>query len=60
MFDEYNDLKSRYSIQIVHEDDNTFWVEDMKHKRSMTRGRVVHICKTKQDVINYLENLARL
>ena len=60
MFQEYKDLLNKYKIQIVHEDDDTFWVEDMKFKRSMTRGKVIHICKTKADAIKYLNNLQAL
>ena len=51
---------NKYNIQIVHEDNDTYWIEDMKYKRSMTRGRVVDICKTQADVIRYLKNLSKL
>ena len=50
----------KYQIQVVHEDNDTYWIEDMKFKRSMTRGRVVHVCKTKEQVIKYLTNLSKL
>ena len=53
----FTDTVNRYKIQIVHEDDNTFYIEDMKNKRSMTRGRVVHIAKTMGDLKRYLQNL---
>ena len=51
------DTVNRYRLQIVHEDDNTYYIEDMKFKRSMTRGQVVHIAKDIPDLLRYLKNL---
>lgn len=51
------DTVNRYRLQIVHEDDNTFYIEDMKDKRTMTRGRVVHIAKDLKELKRYLQNL---
>ena len=51
------DTVNRYHIQIVHEDNDTYYVEDMKYKRSMTRGRVVHIAKDTHELLRYLKNL---
>ena len=51
------DTVSRYKLQIVHEDDDTFYIEDMKDKRTMTRGRVVHIAKDLKELKRYLQNL---
>jgi hypothetical protein len=51
------DTVNRYKLQIVHEDDDTFYIEDMKDKRTMTRGRVVHIAKDLKELKRYLQNL---
>ena len=51
------DTVNRYRLQIVHEDDNTFYIEDMKDKRTMTRGRIVHIAKDLKELKRYLQNL---
>ena len=48
---------NRYRLRIVHEDDNTFYIEDMKDKRTMTRGRIVHIAKDLKELKRYLQNL---
>lgn len=51
------DTVNRYKLQIVHEDDDTFYIEDMKDKRTMTRGRIVHIAKDLKELKRYLQNL---
>ena len=51
------DTVNRYRLQIVHEDNDTYYIEDMKFKRSMTRGRVVHIAKDIPELLRYLKNL---
>ena len=51
------DTVNRYKLQIVHEDNNMYYIEDMKFKRSMTRGRVVHIAKDIPELLRYLQNL---
>ena len=51
------DTVNRYKLQIVHEDDDTYYIEDMKDKRTMTRGRVVHIAKDIPELLRYLRNL---
>lgn len=51
------DTVNRYRLQIVHEDNDLYYIEDMKIKRTMTRGKIVHICRTQHDVIRYLRNL---
>lgn len=53
----FTDTVNRYNIQIVHEDNNMYYVEDMKFKRSMTRGRIVHIAKDLHELKRYLQNL---
>ena len=53
----FTDTVNRYNIQIVHEDDDTYYIEDMKFKRSMTRGRIVHIAKDLHELKRYLQNL---
>ena len=51
------DTVNRYRLQIVHEDDDTYYIEDMKDKRTMTRGKVVHIAKDIPELLRYLRNL---
>jgi hypothetical protein len=51
------DTVNRYKLQIVHEDNDTYYIEDMKDKRTMTRGRVVHIAKDIPELLRYLRNL---
>ena len=51
------DTVNRYHIQIVHEDNDTYYIEDMKIRRTMTRGRVVHIAKDIPELLRYLKNL---
>ena len=51
------DTVNRYRLQIVHEDNDTYYIEDMKFKRSMTRGQVVHIAKDIPELLRYLKNL---
>lgn len=51
------DTVNRYKLQIVHEDNDTYYIEDMKDRRTMTRGRVVHIAKDIPELLRYLRNL---
>mgnify|MGYP006908802404 CR=1 FL=1 len=51
------DTVNRYKLQIVHEDDDTYYIEDMKDRRTMTRGRVAHIAKDIPELLRYLRNL---
>ena len=46
-----------YRLQIIHEDDDTYHIEDLKDKVSMVHGRLIHVCKTPYEVIKYLNNL---
>lgn len=50
---------NKYNLQIIHEDNDTFSIEDMKQRKTMTHGTVIHICKDTDAVINYLQNLRR-
>ena len=50
----------KYRIQVIHEDNDTYVIEDLKCKRSMVHGNIVHTCKTKEQVIRYLTNLSKL
>lgn len=54
------DTVNKYRLQIIHEDNNTYVIEDLKEKVSMTHGKIIHICKTQHDVIRYLKNLRNL
>lgn len=51
------DTVNRYKLQIVHEDNDTYYIEDITIKRTMTRGRVVHIAKDIPELLRYLRNL---
>lgn len=51
------DTVNRYKLQIVHEDNDTYYIEDMKDRRTMTRGRIVHIAKDIPELLRYLRNL---
>lgn len=51
------DTVNRYKLQIVHEDNDTYYIEDTTMKRTMTRGRVVHIAKDIPELLRYLKNL---
>jgi hypothetical protein len=51
------DTVNRYKLQIVHEDNDTYYIEDMKDRRTMTRGRVIHIAKNIPELLRYLRNL---
>ena len=51
------DTVNRYRLQIVHEDNDTYYIEDTTIKRTMTRGRVVHIAKDIPELLRYLRNL---
>ena len=51
------DTVNRYRLQIVHEDNNMYYIEDMKFPVTMTRGRVVHIAKDIPELLRYLKNL---
>ena len=51
------DTVNRYKLQIVHEDNDTYYIEDMTERRTMTRGRIVHIAKDIPELLRYLRNL---
>lgn len=51
------DTVNRYKLQIVHEDNDTYYIEDTTIKRTITRGRVVHIAKDIPELLRYLRNL---
>ena len=51
------DTVNRYKLQIVHEDNDMYYIEDTTMKRTMTRGRVVHIAKDIPELLRYLRNL---
>ena len=51
------DTVNRYRLQIVHEDNNTYYIEDMKFKTSMVHGRVIRTCRTPKEVDAYLKYL---
>ena len=50
-------VMSRYNLQVVHEDNDTYVLEDMSQKRTMVRGAVVKIFQTDIELLNYLKHL---
>ena len=52
------DLKLE-TVQVVHEDDGTYHVENMKNRVSMTRGAKIAICDTKEQVVSVMTDLKR-
>lgn len=53
------DLKLE-TVQVVHEDDGTYHVENMRNKVSMTRGAKIAICDTKEQVVSVMTDLKRM
>ena len=53
------DLKLE-TVQVVHEDDGTYHVENMKNRVSMTRGAKIAICDTKEQVVSVMTDLKRM
>ena len=51
------DTVNRYRLQIVHEDNDTYYIEDMTINRYRTRGHVVYIAKDIPELLRYLRNL---
>lgn len=50
---------NKYNMQVIHEDNDTYTLEDMNQKRSMTHGAIIGNFKTDKELLNYLENIKR-
>ena len=49
----------KYNMQVIHEDNDTYTLEDMKQKRSMTHGAIIGNFKTDIELLCYLEDIKR-
>ena len=50
---------NKYNMQVIHEDNDTYTLEDMNQKRSMVHGAIIGNFKTHIDLVNYLEDIKR-
>ena len=50
---------NKYNMQVIHEDNDTYTLEDMNQKRSMTRGAIIDNFKTDIELLYYLEDIKR-
>ena len=48
---------SKYNLQVIHEDNDTYVIEDMNQRRSMTHGAIVGVFQTDTDLLNHLGQL---
>ena len=49
----------KYNMQVIHEDNDTYTLEDMNQKRSMTHGAIIGNFKTDTELLNHLEDIKR-
>ncbi len=49
----------KYNMQVIHEDNDTYTLEDMNQKRSMVHGAIIDNFKTDIELLNYLEDIKR-
>ena len=50
---------NKYNMQVIHEDNDTYTLEDMNQKRSMVHGAIIGNFKTDIELLNYLEDIKR-
>ncbi len=50
---------NKYNMQVIHEDNDTYTIEDMNQKRSMVHGAIIGNFKTDIELLNYLEDIKR-
>ena len=50
---------NKYNMQVIHEDNDTYTLEDMNQKRSMVHGAIIGNFKTDKELLNYLEDIKR-
>ena len=48
---------NKYNMQVIHEDNDTYTLEDMNQKRSMVHGAIIDNFKTDIELLNYLEDI---
>ena len=49
----------KYNMQVIHEDNDTYTLEDMNQKRSMVHGAIIDNFKTDIELLNHLEDIKR-
>ena len=49
----------KYNMQVIHEDNDTYTLEDMNQKRSMVHGAIIGNFKTDTELLNHLEDIKR-
>ena len=52
------ELANKLRLQVIHEDNDTYVIEDMRFKTSMVHGKVIKTCRTPREVDAYLKYLA--
>ena len=50
---------NKYNMQVIHEDNDTYTLEDMNQKRSMVHGAIIGNFKTDIELLHYLEDIKR-
>ena len=50
---------NKYNMQVIHEDNDTYTLEHMNQKRSMTHGAIIDNFKTDIELLYYLEDIKR-
>lgn len=50
---------NKYNMQVIHEDNDTYTLEDMNQKRSMVHGAIIGNFKTDTELLNHLEDIKR-
>ena len=50
---------NKYNMQVIHEDNDTYTLEDMNQRRRMTRGAIIDNFKTDIELLHYLEDIKR-
>ena len=50
---------NKYNLQVIHEDNDTYILENMNQKRSMTHGAIIGIFQTDVELLHYLSHLKR-
>lgn len=47
-------LADKLRLQVIHEDNDTYVIEDTRFKTSMVHGRVIRTCRNEKEVDSYL------
>ena len=52
-------ILNKYNMQVIHEDNDTYTLEDMNQKRSTVHGAIIGNFKTDIELLYYLEDIKR-